>query len=390
MLREQFKKSKAFLCLECGKCAAVCPVARRNSGYSPRRLLSQAIATDNPDTLHDEALSSCLTCMACDPICPSGISMTYVIKEIRKAVGFSSKGTVCSHSGAMQSLMHLMTSENLTQNRLDWLSEEPELATSKKGDTLLFIGCLPYFDVFFAEQGAKTLQIAKSAVRVLNAIGIKPVILPNERCCGHDLVWSGDEEGFRRLAEHNIAEITKSGVKRVIFTCPECLLAFRQDYPSLGIDMPFETLHITELLRGEMQGLGAEYELDKDETVVTFQDPCRLVRHLGIEEDPRHVLGWIKGKRLHEMERHGKRALCCAGNTWLNCDRFSKEIQVERLREAKATGAEVLITACPKCQIHFSCAMQDPMLGEEIKIEMKDITQLLAESLTNKREEGEG
>ncbi len=73
--------------------------------------------------------------------------------------------------------------------------------------------------------------------------------------------------------------------------------------------------------------------------------------------------------------------MCCAGCTWSHCDRFAKQIQVGRLREARATGAEVLVTACPKCQIHFRCAMKDPNLGGEIEIEMRDVVELVADAL---------
>ena len=78
-------------------------------------------------------------------------------------------------------------------------------------------------------------------------------------------------------------------------------------------------------------------------------------------------------------------AACCAGGTWSNCDRFAKQIQVDRLREVRSTGAEVLVTACPKCQIHFKCAMKDPNVGEEIAIEMRDVAELVVAAL-----DGEG
>jgi Fe-S oxidoreductase len=81
------------------------------------------------------------------------------------------------------------------------------------------------------------------------------------------------------------------------------------------------------------------------------------------------------------MPRHGRRGACCAGGTWSNCDRFAKQIQVARLREARATGAEVLVTACPKCQIHFRCAMKDPNLESEIEIEMRDVAEVVASAL---------
>ncbi|MCP5114820.1 MAG: (Fe-S)-binding protein, partial [bacterium] len=110
---------------------------------------------------------------------------------------------------------------------------------------------------------------------------------------------------------------------------------------------------------------------------ITFQDPCRMGRHLGIYDPPRQVLAGLEGAEVVEMRHTQAGATCCAGGTWSNCDRFAKQIQVQRLREARATGADVLAAACPKCQIHFVCAMKDPHIGDEIKIEMRDIAELV-------------
>jgi Fe-S oxidoreductase len=81
------------------------------------------------------------------------------------------------------------------------------------------------------------------------------------------------------------------------------------------------------------------------------------------------------------MQWSGSKAMCCAGGTWSNCDRYAKEIQVRRLREARGTGAEVLVTACPKCQVHLRCAMKDPNLGREIEIEIRDVAEIVADAL---------
>jgi Fe-S oxidoreductase len=115
---------------------------------------------------------------------------------------------------------------------------------------------------------------------------------------------------------------------------------------------------------------------------VTFQDPCRLGRHLGIYDPPRELLAALPGVELIEMRHSGPGAMCCAGGTWSNCDRFAKRIQVDRLREARATGADVLVTACPKCQIHLRCAMKDPNLKGEIEIEMRDVAELVEEAIS--------
>ena len=81
------------------------------------------------------------------------------------------------------------------------------------------------------------------------------------------------------------------------------------------------------------------------------------------------------GLDLVEMERSRNGSLCCGTSCWTACGQVSKNIQVERLQQARATGA------CVKCQIHFKCAQQDPALADEIGIEVRDLATLVAAGL---------
>ncbi len=119
---------------------------------------------------------------------------------------------------------------------------------------------------------------------------------------------------------------------------------------------------------------------------VTYQDPCRLGRHLGVYDAPRQAIADL-GYELVEMRRHAESSLCCGTTCWTTCGQVSKNIQVERLKEASATGAELLVTACQKCQIHFKCAQNDPLLGEELSIQIRDLTTLIADKLSEQAEQ---
>jgi Fe-S oxidoreductase len=99
-----------------------------------------------------------------------------------------------------------------------------------------------------------------------------------------------------------------------------------------------------------------------------------LGRHLGVYDAPRQAIANL-GFELVEMRRHAESSLCCGTTCWSNCGQVSKNIQVERLEEARATGAEMLVTACPKCQIHFKCAQN----GDGSSIAIRDLTTLIAE-----------
>jgi Fe-S oxidoreductase len=238
-----------------------------------------------------------------------------------------------------------------------------------------------YYDAFFKEFELATLNGTRAAIRLMNRLDIAPVVSPEERCCGHDLLWNGDRKSFEQLARHNTQLVAASGARLLVVSCAECLRTWKIDYAPYFEGTPPRIVHISEFLVEHIEDLKLRNGAGQPTRRVTFQDPCRLGRHLGIYESPRELLKALPGTELSEMRHARQQAACCAGGTWSNCDRFAKKIQVERLREARATGAAVLATACPKCQIHFRCAMQDRELADDIRIEMRDVADLVAETV---------
>ena len=113
------------------------------------------------------------------------------------------------------------------------------------------------------------------------------------------------------------------------------------------------------------------------EKKVTYHDPCSLGRGSGLYDQPRQLLEDVPGLKLVEMETNRERALCCGASPWAYCNAVNRQIQGERLSQASATEAEMLVTACPKCQIHLKCAQksQDCQVSQ---IEIHDLASLLA------------
>jgi Fe-S oxidoreductase len=264
---------------------------------------------------------------------------------------------------------------NVRQERTGWLDET--MQTSKDGEYFYFSGCLPYFDVIFADLDIQALDIARNAVRLLNRAGIAPIVSDQERCCGADLRLAGDVDSFRQLAELNVDIIQASGAKTVVFTCAECYNAFKTDYPAYVGQLPFEMMHLTELL-AEKLDLG-ELALGPLDGQVTYHDPCRLGRYLKVYEPPRRVLAGVPGLELVEMEDNRERAMCCGSTAWVNCSGCSKVIQRQKLNQARQTGARTMLTTCPKCQIHLSCAARDLDAGQAVAVE--DLTTWVGRAL---------
>ncbi|MFC1491906.1 (Fe-S)-binding protein [Nitrospinota bacterium] len=376
-LAEIARRSRAWACYDCGKCTATCPVSRAGDDYSPRRQVLAANLGQQQEILANGAIFSCLTCSLCDRRCPAEVSYTELIMKLRELSNREGIEHECPHGGALQSVMRMMAKGGTQQDRMGWLSED--LKTEPlKGEVFYWTGCTMYFDAFFSDYQVPTLEGTRAAVRVMNKLGVTPVVSPDERCCGHDLLWNGDRKNFELLAEHNVKLLADSGAEVLVTSCAECLRTWKIDYEPFYKGKPPRIMHITEFLAERLPELKFKANGQRR---VTFQDPCRLGRHLGIYDSPRQMLAPLPGVELTEMRRSGPAAMCCAGGTWSHCDRYSKQIQVERLREARSTGAEVLVTACPKCQIHFRCAMQDPNLGGEIEIEMRDVAELVDDAL---------
>jgi Fe-S oxidoreductase len=374
---ELAKETKAWACYDCGKCTATCPITRSGAAYSPRRHVLATNLGDKDEITSDDSLAACLTCSQCDSRCPAEVAYTELVMGLRELSFSNGHQPECPHGGALQSVMRMMAKGGTQQDRLGWLDDELK-TDPKRGEVFYWTGCTMYYDAFFPEFESTTLEGTKAAIKLLNAVGVTPVVSPEERCCGHDLLWNGDRASFDALAKHNVNLVKESGATTIVTSCAECLRSWKVDYQSKLAGTSLHVVHLTEFLAENLEQLNLS---ENGGRKVTYQDPCRLGRHLGIYEPPREVMAAVPGLELEDMRRSGSKAACCAGGTWSNCDRFAKKIQVERLREARATGAEVLVTACPKCQIHFQCAMKDPNLGDDITIEMKDIAEIVAEAL---------
>ena len=371
------QETNAFSCLECGKCTGTCPVSRYSQTFSPRQILTRSIHNTHPQGFDATGLWSCLTCMSCDEICPSEIKYTDLILLLRHFKGIENREGTCSHGGILESIARIMTTPNLKQQRLNWLTKEYQ--TSDNSEYLYFMGCLPYFDAMFGSIDVQSLNIARSTLKILNYFDIKPQLLAEEKCCGHDLYWNGDINNFTKLAKSNIEAIKQSGAKKIVTACPECYRTLKLDYQKNFGTQAYEVFHISEFIEQQLDG--KNHKIKSDEQKITFQDPCRLGRHLNIYEAPRNALSHLTGLELKEMAHHHKRSICCGVSGWMNCSQISKQIQVQRLGEAKSTGAETLVTACAKCQIHFKCALKDEKLNLDVGINIKDLTEVFAENL---------
>lgn len=129
---EKFKKDYCLnLCLECGKCSAVCPMVdlygRYDYGRSSRAIVERLLF--EPERIGDEAFWFCLTCEECTFYCPSGVlfqSFMTALREYMLQQGHTRYAVMCPDCGA-----YLMP-----KNELDYLVK---LKNRKETEALLSI-----------------------------------------------------------------------------------------------------------------------------------------------------------------------------------------------------------------------------------------------------------
>jgi len=204
-----------------------------------------------------------------------------------------------------------------------------------------------------------------------------------ESCCGDQAHKIGAGTIFSELALKNTELFVRAGAKKILTTSPHCLNAFKNNYPELKGSIAIE--HYAELL----DRLVAEGRLVPTATgasTVTYHDPCYLGRHNGIYEAPRRVLLSIPGLKLAEMASTREGSLCCGGGgggAW-SLDPPSQRFGVLRVREALATGAGVIATACPYCIRMLNEGVRE--LGVGNRIVVRDVAELLLQSVVMRDE----
>ncbi len=360
------------LCFQCGKCDSVCPWNRVRN-FSIRRIVREA--NFGLSEIEKDYVWLCTTCGKCPSICPRDVRQIEDIVAVRRVANnyniFSDTARpIKMVSSGLKSEGNPFGEDR--KKRTAWTEGLSVKIFNEHTEYLLFTDCYLCYD-------PRMKKVAKTIANILNISGVDYGILgETENCCGESIRKTGNEELFKKLAKENIKNFIDRGAKKVITTSPHCLYTFKNEYPEFKVN--FEVIHIVEIIYKLVKEGVLRFNKKFNKKVV-FHDPCYLGRHMGIFEEPREVLKAIAGITLLEMEEERENALCCGmggGRVWMEThkeERFSKI----RVMQALEIGAEVLVTACPYCITNFEDTRV--VLGLEDKIEIKDITEIIAEAL---------
>ena len=176
----------------------------------------------------------------------------------------------------------------------------------------------------------------------------------------------GHPKKTKEIAERIINEAKCLGVAEVAIC--ECGTACRVMRHMTG-EHPFNVITFVELIARYLKE--GRIKLDKSKTKgrITYHDPCQIARNGGIYEPPREILKHLTDEFV-EMEPNRQANWCCGGGGGLvvigEKDFRMKSAKV-KADQVKATGAEILCTACENCHSQLSDLNEHYKLGVKVE-----------------------
>ncbi|HSI41181.1 MAG TPA: DUF3483 domain-containing protein [Xanthobacteraceae bacterium] len=381
-------------CIQCGRCEVACPAFAAGQPLNPKRLIQDLVAAmapggaayagspypqarpvagiGGPDLpivggqamIHPDTLWSCTTCRACVEECPMMIEHVDAIIGLRRHQTLE-RGAVPEKAVAPLTELRLADEPGgrPLNARIDFAAGLPMPLIADKGgaDILLWLG-----------EGAYELRYGRTLRALLKLLALAEVDFAvlggQERDCGDLARRLGDEATFQRLARDNIATLSRYRFKRILTADPHALHVLRNEYPAFGGH--YEVVHHTAFL-DELVAAGRLRPGRASGSRVTYHDPCYLGRYNGEVEAPRRLIDRL-GLERAEMERSGRRSMCCGGGGGAPVSDVQGERRIPDLRmaQAAATGAGIVAVACPMCT-----AMLEGVTGE--RPEVRDIAELV-------------
>jgi len=375
--------NELLACIYCGFCRLGCPTFsvthRESRNARGRNILAFNFlnGTIEPSEELAESFYSCTTCQACTYFCPAQVKVDEIIEGVRKKLykaGFVPEPVL----GVRDNI--IKTGNVYASARADRIDIYPsdlkekikEGTLKEKAETLLFMGCVPsYLD----------MKMVPSLIKPLDAAGVDYTTLATEEgCCGFPLFLMGSD-GFEPHAEKVIERIEATGAKELLTPCAGCYKTFKKIYPEIG-DLGLEVYHSVHYLEKLINEGKIKFNGDLGKKV-TYHDPCDLGRAFKIFEEPRNILKAIPGLEYVEMARNRLQARCCGGGGGVLASHpdMAVEMAAERVRDALAVGAEIIVSGCAACKDNLRKGAKAIPKEERGKIKIMDITEIVAKNM---------
>lgn len=424
-MRELPEFREALHCIRCAACANVCPPYREVGGHVFGHVYTGAIGLVVTPFLHSlddiaGAQSLCLSCNACEMVCPVEIPLASQILDVRDMVvqkkGMKRAKRVIMSAYARPNLVNLLFKIGskaqkpvvsrgqfirlrkmpILNKQTTWRSfpalADPRLADRVQSETpahatipsrvagqrvALFPGCMT--DRLYPEQGQATMT-------VLRALGVEVTYPPQLHCCGLIPFNSGDVADARSLALRTLSQLEALEVDAIISPSASCVAMLAQDYLHLFRNDP-QNLPRAEALSKKVMDL-TSYLVKEAQLApglltgatpreITYHDSCQGLNALLLQAEPRYLIEQVMGDTIVELPE----TLCCGfgGSFSIEQPQLSRRLLDRKLNAAESTGTRTIVTDNQGCIMHLRGGID----AEGRRIEVKHIVELIAERIEN-------
>jgi Fe-S oxidoreductase len=207
-------------------------------------------------------------------------------------------------------------------------------------------------------------DVVKANIEILKKAGVKfSTNLDRKVCCGSPAFSIRDLETGKKFANKNVDLIKSTGAKIIVSDCPGCVLTLTKKYQNAGINIESKAIHIVEYISQLIKDgkLKIDKEIPNELNQVSIHDPCLLARNLNDITSIREILNKITGLEIVEPIYNKEYTHCCGWSGtlhWANREIAIKEA-TNKINELKETGANVIISACPSCELGLAYGIRE-------------------------------
>lgn len=330
-------------CLQCGRCADLC-----QNGVPADKLIALGRSTINQALGGDFKNYLIRLLLGKDKLDASARAFA-VLEKVGLKKAFKFAGIFSSKCTGYFRLLPEVKGEPLRKRLPGWTS-------GRKGSPCVgyFIGCLNNY---------VSQEVSTATLNILRKTGAT-VVIPEQKCCGLPSWTNGELQVTEELVRFNVQAFQEAGVDYIVTDCASCGHALKE-LPEVflgqeGAVFQAKVLDISEY----MERFLAVDALQSLSTMVTYHEPCHLRYGQKIKQEPRKILRSIPGLQFKEMENSG----CCgfAGTFALSYFDMSNKLAKQRAQAIKESGAGVVVTGCPACQLQLERGLGED--GQELEV----------------------
>ncbi|QEC44543.1 (Fe-S)-binding protein [Pseudobacter ginsenosidimutans] len=199
-------------------------------------------------------------------------------------------------------------------------------------------------------------QTAFNMLKVLQKAGCTVEYNSNQTCCGQPAFNAGFWDDAKEVCTKFLKDF--DGADYVVAPSASCTGFVRNYYPKLFDNSSYHndvkalrdrTFEFSEFLVNvlKIDNLGAKLDLK-----ATYHDSCAGLRECKIKEEPRKLLGNVKGLELVEMK--DVETCCGFGGTFaVKFEPISIGMADQKVSNARESGAQCIISTDHSCLMHL-------------------------------------